>query len=74
MKVDGNLGTDLKTAPERVAALEAEGLRRGPDRGDEPRSLLPAAAGGGALESGGADHLDRGGLRPQPDDPGGAGA
>ena len=26
MKVDGNLGTDLKTVPERVAALEAEGF------------------------------------------------
>ena len=68
MKVDGGIGTDLTKAGGQAKERGGGGLRGHLDGRDQPRPVLPAAARGRAHRAGRARHVDRRGLRPQPDD------
>ncbi len=67
MKVDGGIPTDLHKAP-RGPTGGGGGLQRHLDRRDQPRSVLPPAARRRAHDRDRTRHVDRRGVRPQPDD------
>ena len=75
MRVDGGIGTGGVSAADntrrrRAARARGAGLRRHLVGGDDPRSVLPAAPRRADDRARRARHRHRGGLRPQPDDPG----